>query len=227
MLSGQPSEWLPFTGVKFLFPGSVCPSPELPTPGQPCALPGALNCHYELDCCGRCSGNFSCVTDDSTTTDVGLWQLPACLVDCCGSHGGYKLACLDMHIVCISFMGKSRLMLPCVLFSTWVFSNHCFWTGVVCSPNYPKNYPHNFTRTDTIRVKDGLVLTLQFTAFNVEDSSDNNCSYDHLRITDGNQTTVMEKMCGTALPAKMTSSSNNLARITWLQNLAGVWTGQQ
>ena len=61
-------------------PGSVCPYPIPPTPGQPCTLPGELDCHYEIeyehDCCGnRNAQNFtvSCVSDNSTI-GAGLWQ---------------------------------------------------------------------------------------------------------------------------------------------------------
>ena len=79
--------------AKISSPGSVCPSPSPPTPGQPCTLPGELDCHYqhepEHDCCGNCQNfTLSCVPDNSTT-GAGLWQMssPPCPVDCCGSKG--------------------------------------------------------------------------------------------------------------------------------------------
>ena len=87
---------------QFLFPGSVCPFPILPTLGQPCTLPGALDCYYdeislEHSCCGRCRPTISCVTDASNTS-AGVWQLitPVCPVDCCGSGGEifYLLFCM-------------------------------------------------------------------------------------------------------------------------------------
>merc|ERR1712241_557167 len=55
-------------------PGSVCPGPTPPTPGQPCSqLPGALECTYEPDtcCCGRCGRIFTCVYANSTS-DSGV-----------------------------------------------------------------------------------------------------------------------------------------------------------
>merc|ERR1712223_1123333 len=73
-------------------PGSVCPGPTPPTPGQPCSqLPGALDCSYDRghDCCGRCASqmNFTCVPDSSTTGSK-VWQLMSpCPSDCCGSEG--------------------------------------------------------------------------------------------------------------------------------------------
>ena len=69
--------------------GSFCPSPILPTPGQPCTAPGALDCPYLVDdecCCGQCEKIFSCVSD--STSGDGLWQLrPLCPEVGCGSQG--------------------------------------------------------------------------------------------------------------------------------------------
>ena len=69
-------------------------------------------------------------------------------------------------------------------------------------------------------MEQGLILTLQFTAFDIE--SHFTCAYDHLTITDGDGTTLMEKSCGSSsnglivgaqsigssLPANITSLSN-------------------
>ena len=65
-----------------------------------------------------------------------------------------------------------------------------------------------------IQVEEGLILSLQFTAFDIESHS--TCDYDHLTITDGDGTTLMEKSCGNSLPADITSTSNvvNLLFIT-------------
>ena len=51
-----------------------------------------------------------------------------------------------------------------------------------------------------------MVVVLQFTSFDVEFNSV--CKYDHLTITEGDGTTLMEKSCGTTLPTNMTSNSN-------------------
>ena len=77
---------------------------------------------------------------------------------------------------------------------------------MVTSANFPSNYPNNHENTETIRVEEGLVIALKFTAFDIEYHSD--CSYDHLMIEDGDGTTLMEKNCGDALPADIVSSSN-------------------
>ena len=72
-------------------------------------------------------------------------------------------------------------------------------TGVVTSPNYPGNYPDNVEKTHTIQVKPGLILSLEFTAFNIEPPLNRynaHCSSDHLTIMDGDGTTLMERSCG-------------------------------
>ena len=83
-----------------------------------------------------------------------------------------------------------------------------FTTGEVTSPNYPNNYPNWLWETETIEVEEGLILSLQFTAFDIEYDIYGNCGDDHLTITDGDGTTLMEKSCGSTLPADIISTSN-------------------
>ena len=78
---------------------------------------------------------------------------------------------------------------------------------MVTSPNYPNNYPNYLEKTETIQVEKGLIISLQFTAFDIE-WCDSTCDYDHLTITDGDGTTLMEKSCGTTIPADIRSTSN-------------------
>ena len=75
---------------------------------------------------------------------------------------------------------------------------------MVTSPNYPDNYPNNHQKTDTIQVEEGLIISLQFTAFDIANFE----SLDYLTITDGDGTTLMEKSCGNSLPASIRSTSN-------------------
>ena len=70
--------------------------------------------------------------------------------------------------------------------------DHIF-TGIVTSPNYPDNYPNNIRKTEMIQVKQGLILSLEFTEFNIEPHP--TCG-DHLKISDGDGTILMEKSCG-------------------------------
>ena len=76
---------------------------------------------------------------------------------------------------------------------------HSIWntTGVVSSPNFPGNYPANIERKETIKVEQGLLLLLQFTAFDIQFTDEflTTCS-DHLTIMDEDGTTLMEKSCG-------------------------------
>ena len=69
-------------------------------------------------------------------------------------------------------------------------------------------------------MEEGLIISLQFTAFDIEAEYDYDydtyeydyesftCPYDHLTITDGDGTTLMEKSCGNSLPAAIRSTSN-------------------
>ena len=75
-------------------------------------------------------------------------------------------------------------------------------TGGFSSPNYPRKYPNNLEKPDAVQVKKGRILELQFTAFEIE------CKYDHLTITDADGTTLMEKSCGSIMPANITSTTN-------------------
>ena len=70
-------------------------------------------------------------------------------------------------------------------------------TGVVASPNYPKDYPNYLDKNHTIQVEKGQILSLQFTAFDVMTCRGNlTCDCDYLKIIDGDGTTLMEKSCG-------------------------------
>ena len=109
-------------------------------------------------------------------------------------------------------------------------------TGVVTSPNYPDFYPDNLELTETVEVEEGLVLSLEFYAFNIEaeydydyetyeyDYESVNYCFDHLTITDGDGTTLMEKNCGSSLPAAITSITN-MIRIYFSTDGSGTSTG--
>ena len=55
---------------------------------------------------------------------------------------------------------------------------------------------------DALQVRQGLILELNFTAFEID------CKYDHLTITDADGTTLMEESCGSIKPANITSTTN-------------------
>ena len=69
--------------------------------------------------------------------------------------------------------------------------------GVITSPNHPADYPDNLEMTRHISVKKGKILRLEFTAFAVWVCGDiETCSCDFVKITDGDGTTLMDKICG-------------------------------
>ena len=108
---------------------------------------------------------------------------------------------------------------------------------MITSPNYPGYYPNDLKKTETIQVEQGLVISLKFDAFNIQtgfqydydtnetDYDSPTCNWDHLTITDGDGTTLMEKSCGgssfaviviggqsigSSLPTAITSRSNTI-----------------
>ena len=109
-------------------------------------------------------------------------------------------------------------------------------TGVVTSPNYPGNYPSKLEKTETIQVQEELIISLHFTAFNIQawydfDSDTYEIDYesiigcrDHLTITDGDGTTLMEKSCGSTIPADIRSTSN-IVKLVFITDHSDTRTG--
>ena len=97
----------------------------------------------------------------------------------------------------------------------WIFIS--FATGVVTSPNHPEGYPPNSQKTQTIKVKEGLVVFLRFTVFALDLG-------DYLSITDGDGTTLMGRKKGYSLPANITSRTN-IVNLLFTSNEAHARTG--
>ena len=86
-----------------------------------------------------------------------------------------------------------------------------FVKGVVSSANYPGSYPNNVRKLDIIEVEEGLVVAIEFTAFDVESYYwASTCTFDHVTIKNGDGTTLMEKTCGSSLPAAVNGTSNTV-----------------
>ena len=66
----------------------------------------------------------------------------------------------------------------------------------------------NLRKTEIIEVKEGLVVEMQFTAFNVDFVE--LCKWDYVTIKNGDGVTLMEKTCGSSLPTAVISTSNNV-----------------
>ena len=82
--------------------------------------------------------------------------------------------------------------------------NGNLFTGIVTSPNYPENYPNNLNWTTKITAQEGMVVELEFTAFNTRSGWD----VDTLTILDNDGTVLSKEINGDCLPPKMWSRTN-------------------
>ena len=94
--------------------------------------------------------------------------------------------------------------------------------GKLTSPGFPYDYPTNLDMTGVIKVEEGLVIAVKFTAFNLEGFEDGDdiydyygfepgsCSFDSLAITDGDGTSLMDKTCGEDLPPDLISNTDSV-----------------
>ncbi|XP_052697133.1 cubilin-like isoform X2 [Crassostrea angulata] len=80
--------------------------------------------------------------------------------------------------------------------------------GSFSSPSYPNAYPANKECVYTINQSPGSVVTLSFTAFDLEGST--NCIYDYLTVYDGGsvQSPLLGRFCGAQIPAPVSSTQN-------------------
>ena len=93
------------------------------------------------------------------------------------------------------------------------------------SPNHPQFYPSNLTSTHHVTVETGLILSIEFTAFDIKQvtGARGQCHSDCLLVTDGDGTVLLEKSCGwpgrlqlgdervdLPVPPKMKSRSNTV-----------------
>ena len=70
-------------------------------------------------------------------------------------------------------------------------------TGDATSPNYPKDYPDNVEKINTIQVEKEKRVLLEFTDLAVWVCGGvDTCSCDHVNVTDENGAALMNKTCG-------------------------------
>ncbi|XP_048237900.1 cubilin-like isoform X1 [Haliotis rufescens] len=83
-------------------------------------------------------------------------------------------------------------------------------TGVVTSPNYPNNYPHQRECEWTITVPSGNQILLNFTDFAMEYHP--NCNFDYVEIRNGGYSTspLSGRYCGSSTPPSIVSHSNQM-----------------
>eukprot|EP00794_Sanderia_malayensis_P015288 gene15288-16866_t len=79
-------------------------------------------------------------------------------------------------------------------------------TGIIQSPEYPKNYPPLADCAWNIAVDRGYSIILDFEDFNIEEHPDYQCPYDWLRVelADGH----FKTLCGPKKPARIVSNRN-------------------
>ncbi|KAK3779189.1 hypothetical protein RRG08_035183 [Elysia crispata] len=82
--------------------------------------------------------------------------------------------------------------------------------GSLQSPNYPSDYPNNARCVWTIETDPGTRVSLNFSAFSLEDGR--NCRHDSLVVRDGNSSSspLLRKLCGQERTVAITASGNNL-----------------
>ncbi|CAP26918.1 Protein CBG06640 [Caenorhabditis briggsae] len=93
--------------------------------------------------------------------------------------------------------------------------------GIVTSPNYPENYPDNMSCGVTIEVENGHLISLQFLAFDTEDS------YDIVTVFDADNqddTKILGTFSGKAVPQTLTSTGNHM-RIQFSSDLVKNFSG--
>ena len=87
--------------------------------------------------------------------------------------------------------------------------------GTITSPFYPENYPGNQECFYTISQPSGTAIMLNFLSLNIHDRPwipNYNCDHDYLEIRDGpsNDSPLLDKLCGTEIPAPIQSNQNKM-----------------
>ncbi|XP_022107899.1 cubilin-like isoform X2 [Acanthaster planci] len=84
-------------------------------------------------------------------------------------------------------------------------------TGVITTPNYPDDYPHNRQCVWVISVPTGQQISVNFTDFDLEQHF--NCAFDYVELRNGGYATspLIGTFCGSSInPTMYTSHSNKM-----------------
>ena len=85
--------------------------------------------------------------------------------------------------------------------------------GHMSSPSYPNNYQANEDCIYTVSESTGTVILLNFLSMDIHKYSwDSSCDYDYLEIRDGpsDDSPLLDKLCGSEIPAPIQSTQNQL-----------------
>lgn len=99
--------------------------------------------------------------------------------------------------------------------------------GNILSDGYDgvTSYPENMECKWRIHAPAGKVINLYINRLEIEEDADSGCSYDSLSVFDGStaQGKLLDKMCGTVYPEKITSATNNMfLKLTTDQAIGGI-----
>ncbi|XP_037772624.1 protein SpAN-like [Penaeus monodon] len=96
-------------------------------------------------------------------------------------------------------------------------------SGVVVSPGYPNYYPNDRHCALNITVPEGLVVALEYLAFDLEPHKD--CKWDLLRVHDASAIPDLQPAyCGSTIPA-FNLSSTNAVRMEFKTDSTVIFTG--
>ena len=88
--------------------------------------------------------------------------------------------------------------------------------GAFTSPSYPDEYPENAECVYNISQPNDTYITITILSFNLHDEYPYACGsasgYDYIEIRDGSSkdSPLMEKFCGSNIPASLQSTQNNM-----------------
>jgi len=76
--------------------------------------------------------------------------------------------------------------------------------GIETSENFPNNYPNSLDKNYTIEADDTFVI--EFSSFDLEYHP--SCSFDWVKIVDGDGSVLLPEKCGSEIPAPVTTNTN-------------------
>jgi len=130
----------------------------------------------------------------------------------CGNH---KATSCDE---CPQGHGRSWCNGDCLWINDQCIDNNNKQEGIMTSDNFPNPYPNDTERIYRFNAEDSQVIRFTFLDFDLESNmhSINGC-YDWLMVKDGDGTILLDKTCGSKIPATIQSNSNT-AEITFFSD---------